>query len=106
MRFRTQRLADITGLMKVGLADNQASLTLLREIYEQEELIMATIQEIKMKVDTLDVAVATLIADADDIKARLDAAIASNDPVVMQTVSDKLGVVIANVQAEHAKLTG
>jgi hypothetical protein len=82
------------------------TLTLVMGINKKEDSIMADLTEIKTKSAELLVALATLIADADDIKTRLDAAIAANNPVLMQTISDELSTAIANAQAEHAKLTG
>lgn len=67
---------------------------------------MADLVEIKAKADAVTAALASLIGAADDIKAKLDAAIAANDPVLLQAISDELGTATANAQAEVAKLTG
>lgn len=66
---------------------------------------MADLVEIKAKADAVTDALGKLIGAADDIKAKLDAAIASEDPAMLQAISDELGTAVANAQAEVAKLT-
>ncbi len=91
---------------------------LLSAVTKAEKRIMATLADIQAQNDALAAAVAaedTVIDSAvvlingfgsilTDIKAQLAAAIASNDPVAMQSVVDAMGNTITDVNAKKDAL--
>lgn len=71
---------------------------LLHQILTNQEKIMATLDDVVAKVSALSTVNDSVIALLTDIKAKLDQAIASNDPAKLQQLSDAL-------DAQKQKLT-
>ncbi len=65
-------------------------LHLLNQVINQEKHIMATLADVQAAVEaqeTVELSVITLLTE---LKTKLDAAIASNDPAALQSLSDKI----------------
>jgi hypothetical protein len=86
-------------------------LALLGVLKQGESGLMANLDDVLAQVtamkdveDGLGTALDQIIAQEADIKARLDAAIASGDPAKVQAVSDALGAQTADLQAKKQRV--
>lgn len=74
------------------LRDDVAALrTGQKSLIAKVNTIMATLDDVKNKVDAETTVVASAVTLLTDLKTKLDAAIASNDPTKLQALSDAIG---------------
>lgn len=92
----TQINATLASDVKGGLATiNNTQAALLK----RSEQIMATLLDVKEQVDAVKADVEKLIAKVTDLAAQLAAAIANQDPVAIQAISDELTATAAEAEA-------
>jgi hypothetical protein len=63
----------------------------LEKIYRKEDLIMATLADLQVKVAENTTVVGSAIILLQGLKQKLDEAIAANDPAAIQALSDEIG---------------
>ncbi len=81
------------------IRNQQAILKLLTNLSTQGTKLMATMAELAAAVHANTPVIEELLALIKDIKAKLDAAIAANDPAALQALSDELAAEDAKAQA-------